>query len=543
MKKNIIVEKRYINFPVSNNSPLVHVVIRNSENRNIIRYFDVNLGNEKYDFIAYYDMKEFIGQEIEIEIENIEFTEKLFKFLVQSESPMGLNEVYQEKYRPKFHFSSKRGWLNDPNGLVYYAGKYHLFYQHNPFGISWGNMHWGHAVSANLIHWQEKGDVLCPDKMGMMYSGSGVVDWNNTSGLQKNEHPPILLFYTAAGRFAPIPCESTQCMAYSVNGGETFTKYGNNPVVGSLAHQARDPKVVWHNKSQKWVMALYCGDQEKTFRLLTSENLFDWKSIQEFAIPGGRECPEFFPLALDGCEDNIKWVFMEANGKYMIGTFNGEQFKIEAGPFDSFGCYGEGCCYAGQMWNNAPNNRKIMICWQKGNCPSTEFNQSMTIPVELSLRSFVNGMRLCVEPVEELEKLRKQSWEFTDIEIKSLYHTADEFLKIPKGNCWDIELELNENCEIIINVCGEDIALDAKSREVRMSAAKLPFPADSKKLKVRIIVDCTSIEIFGGDGRIWYAKRKLISDATPLIFPYQNCGSGSLKRVKIHKINSIWESK
>ena len=540
MKNIITIEKKYINVPIDNEAPAVHVTIKNPENQDILRYFDVNFSGSRKDLTVFYDMEEFIGQDIEIEMIDDELAEKFLAQLKQSNKPMGLEEVYQEKHRSQFHFSSKRGWLNDPNGLVYYAGKYHMFYQHNPFGRDWGNIHWGHAISKDLIHWQEKDDVLYPDETGMMFSGGGVVDWNNTSGLQKNEHPPILLFYTAAGDQAPVPCEYTVGMAYSVDGGESFEKYANNPVVGCLAREARDPKVVWHKESQKWVMALYRGDQEKTFNLLTSKNLLDWRITQEIAIPDGRECPEFFPMPLNGCGDNIKWILMEANGKYLIGNFDGKKFEPESGPFNSFGRYGAGGCYAGQVWSNAPNERKIMICWQTGECQPVEFSHNMTIPVELSLKSFSDGIRLCAEPIKELEQIRSASWEFADLQIESAGKTPEEFLQIPKGNTWDIEFELGEDCDLIVNVCGEDIALDAKSREIRIAAAKFPFPADIEILKVKVLVDRASIEVFGGDGRIWYAKRKLTTLSHPVIFPYQTSGSGSLKKVAVHKLESIW---
>ena len=541
MKNIITIEKKYINIPIDNDAPAVHVTIKNPEDQDILRYFDVNFSGGRKDLTVFYDMEEFIGKDIEIEITDDELAEKFLAQVKQSSKPMGLEEVYREKHRSQFHFSSKRGWLNDPNGLVYYAGKYHMFYQHNPFGRDWGNIHWGHAISEDLIHWHEKDDVLFPDETGMMFSGGGVVDWNNTCGLQQGEHPPILLFYTAAGDQAPVPCEYTVGMAYSVDGGDTFKKYENNPVVGCVAHEARDPKVIWHKESQKWVMALYRGDQEKTFNLLTSKNLLDWWITQEIAIPDGRECPEFFPMPLDGCENNTKWILMEANGKYLIGTFDGEKFEPEVGPFNSFGRYGAGCCYAGQIWSNAPDERKIMICWQTGECHPVEFSHNMTIPVELSLKSFSDGIRLCAEPIKELEQIRGASWEFTDVQIETEEKIPEEFIQIPKGNTWDIEFELGEDCCLIVNVCGEDIALDAKSREIRIAAAKFSFPNDIENLKVRVLVDSASIEVFGGDGRIWYAKRKLTTRSYPIIFPYQACGSGFLKKVTVHKLESIWK--
>ncbi len=539
-KKTITITQKYFNIPVNNQAPETKVIIRDLKNQNTIRYFSISLGNDEYDFIAYYDLSEFIDHEVEIETENIDDTTKLLTFLKQSDSPLGLKELYRENHRPQFHFSARRGWLNDPNGLFYYAGKYHMFFQHNPFAIRWGNMHWGHAVSEDLIHWRELGDVLCPDELGTMHSGSGVVDWNNTSGLQRNEHPPIMLFYTAAGRFSPDPKEYTQCMAYSTDGGETFVKYANNPVVGYTAVQARDPKVIWHEESQKWIMVLYNGDQAKTFLFLTSANLLDWQISHEIAFPGGRECPELFPMPLDGCEDNIKWIFMEANSRYLIGQFNGEKFEVEAGPYDSLGRYGEACAYAGQMWSNAPCHRKTIIHWQQGDCCSTEFNQTMTIPVDLSLKSFFDGVRLCAEPVKELKKLRGENWEFTNVEITSQAGTPEEFLDIPADDCWDIEFELDEKSNIFVNICGEDVALDAESRNIRISAATFAFPVDMKELKVRIIIDRSSIELFGAEGRIWYAKRRLTACTQPVLFPHQTCGNGLLKKVKIYRINSIW---
>jgi sucrose-6-phosphate hydrolase SacC (GH32 family) len=544
MNKSIIVEKRYINIPVKNGSEQTHGIVRDKSAGKILRYFDVAIGDGDCDFIAYHDMKEFIGRELYIEIEDKDKADLLVRVLKQSDTPMGLENVYQEKHRPQFHFSSKRGWLNDPNGLFFYEGKYHMFYQHNPFGINWGNMHWGHAVSDDLVHWQEKGDVLCPDELGMMFSGGAVVDLNNTSGLQQGEHSPIFLFYTAAGSLAPEPCEATQCAAYSLDGGETFTKYVNNPVVGFTAKDARDPSVIWHEKSSQWIMTLYLGDEKRTFKFFKSKNLLNWEPAaqDEFKIPGGRECPEFFPVPVNGDVDNLKWICMEANGKYLIGEFDGERFEPEAGPFECFTRRGYGCNYACQSWSNVNDGRRILIGWQMGwqigTCASSTFTQSMTVPVEFTLKSFYDGLRLSVEPVEELKKLRGKCWEFAN--VSSDLGTPEELLGIPKGNAWDIELEMGDSCDMHLNICGTDIAFDAEAREVRIGGAKMLFPNQIQDLKVRILVDRASIEIFGGEGRIWHSKWVLTEAEHPVLFPHCAWGSGSLKSLKIYKMNSIW---
>jgi fructan beta-fructosidase len=204
--------------------------------------------------------------------------------------------LYQESLRPQFHFSSQRGWLNDPNGLVYYRGEYHLFYQHNPYGWTARNMQWGHAVSRDLVHWEELDTAIQPDARGWIWSGSAVIDWDNTSGLGKDGQPPMVLFYTAAGN--PF----TQCLVYSLD-GRTFTKYEGNPIVPQITPGNRDPKVIWYEPTKSWVMTLYVsepvptslnGGQRNAIYFLTSHNLKDWAISS--TIEGFFECPDLFEL-------------------------------------------------------------------------------------------------------------------------------------------------------------------------------------------------------------------------------------------------------
>ena len=236
------------------------------------------------------------------------------------------DKLYGETYRPQFHFTARDGWLNDPNGLVYFAGEYHLFFQHNPKASTWGSMTWGHAVSTDLVHWQQMPNAIEPDALGTIFSGSAVVDWENTAGFKVWSEPALVAMYTAAGGSSP---ESegqpfTQCLAYSNDRGRTWVKYAGNPVLPHIVGENRDPKVIWYAPEQVWVMALFLDGHN--FALFTSPDLKEWERIQTLAIPGSSECPDFFPLPLDGEASKLKWVFTAANGKYLVGDFDGHKF-------------------------------------------------------------------------------------------------------------------------------------------------------------------------------------------------------------------------
>ena len=229
--------------------------------------------------------------------------------------------------RGQLHFSPKRGWNNDPNGLVYFRGEYHLFFQHNPYGWGWGNMHWGHAVSNDLVHWEELGDALWPDAMGAVFSGSAVVDRDNTSGFGKAGNPPLVLIFTAAGD------PTTQCLAYSLD-GRNFIRYDQNPVVRQIMPGNRDPKVIWHAPTKKWVMVLYVASGKgHSIQFLTSPNLKDWQpaSVTQAGGKGNYlfECPDLFELPVEGGSTLRKWVLMAANTEYAVGTFDGVAFTAE----------------------------------------------------------------------------------------------------------------------------------------------------------------------------------------------------------------------
>ncbi len=298
---------------------------------------------------------------------------------------------YDEVYRPQFHFSAKTNWLNDPNGLVFYKGTYHMFFQHNPTGINWGNMTWGHATSPDLIHWKQQDNAIEPDALGTIFSGSAVVDWNNTSGFQKGKDKPLVAIYACAGDTSPESKGQpyTQCIAYSPDAGKTWSKYALNPVLKQLAPGNRDPKVIWYAPKSEWIMALFFENSD--YGLFSSPDLKHWKQIQRFTFPGVGECPDFFQIHVEGDTDESKWVFVSASGDYLVGSFDGEKFvpeqkglRMDGGP--NF--------YAVQTYSDIPkrDGRRIQIAWMNGGSyPNMPFNQQMSFPCRLTLRKTPEG--------------------------------------------------------------------------------------------------------------------------------------------------------
>ncbi len=282
--------------------------------------------------------------------------------------------LYQEAYRPQFHFTAQEGWLNDPNGLVYLDGEYHLFFQFEPqLDGADPRKIWGHAVSTDLIHWRQLDHALLPDALGPIWSGSAVVDAENTSAFGRPGHPLLVALYTAAGGESPESQSHafTQCLAYSLDRGRTWTKYAHNPVLPHIIGGNRDPKVVWYAPTRRWIMALYLDGNE--FGLFASPDLKTWSQIQTLTLPGSSECPDFFEMPLEGSHER-RWVFTAANGHYQVGTFDGKLFTPET-PLLA-GDAGANS-YAAQTFSDIParDSRRIQIAWMAGAaipvCPST----------------------------------------------------------------------------------------------------------------------------------------------------------------------------
>jgi hypothetical protein len=357
VERSISVTARYLHLPIRNGAPK-RVVTLMVDGKSVVRN-DIELADGSADWWAPMDVSAWRGKSITLRVDALPADSVALSAIEQGDGIQDEGSIYREPLRGQFHFSPKRGWNNDPNGMVFYNGEYHLFFQHNPYGWDWGNMHWGHAVSRDLVHWDELGDKLLPDDMGPMFSGSAVVDWKNTSGFGKDGRPPLVLIYTAAGN------PTVQCIAYSTD-GRKFTKFAGNPVLKEITGGNRDPKVMWHEASRKWVMVLYVEWQKKhTIHFFNSPDLRNWSLTQivEGDAPGKPylfECPDFFELPVDGDPTRRKWVLLAANSAYAVGTFDGARFVPEQSNLA--GQQGKGF-YAPQTFSDIPGaeGRRIQM--------------------------------------------------------------------------------------------------------------------------------------------------------------------------------------
>ncbi|MBX2922078.1 MAG: GH32 C-terminal domain-containing protein [Chitinophagaceae bacterium] len=472
----------------------------------------------------------------------------------------GLPEYYNEKYRPQFHFTAKKNWLNDPNGLVYYDGTYHLFFQYMPPHRHGAYKDWGHATSKDLVHWTQNEKHITPHKVwGGCWSGSAVVDVNNVSGFQSGKEKPVIAFITNGGSpndgFGP---KCTQCIAYSTDGGNTFTYYDQNPVIKNINGANRDPKVVWDEDSKKWIMSLYM-DRGYEFGLFSSSNLRDWEQLSTVSLDRIAECPGFEPFPLDGNKNNKKWVFSGANGNYVIGTFNGKEFKPETGTI--VGDYGNNL-YAPQIWNNTPDDRKIQIAWLSTNrYPDMPFEQQMNFPTELELRTTHEGIRLLRMPVREIKKLYDSGIKWQ----RSVTPQGDNPLRELKDDLYDIDMEidLKKSTSFDFSIRGATIQYDAAKKILRCGGAaeQSGFPPDNwkayirkkpnqlnnmgeaplvpvnGKIKLRVLVDRTTLEIYANDGLVVMTSC-FMPDETKF---YALTADGEIDvNATIHSLKSAW---
>lgn len=529
----MVASGKYLWFPVANGAPLRLVTVAASQGT--VFQFEIELAPAEPDFWVFLDVERFRGAHLRITADD-PLAAKALQSVVHSDEWLGADELYREALRPQFHFSSRRGWLNDPNGLVYYDGEYHLFYQHNPYGWKWGNMHWGHAVSRDLVHWTELGEALYPSDFGTMWSGSGVVDWENTSGFGTGAEPPLVLIYTAAGgtsaRSEGRPF--TQCLAYSNDRGRTWNHYAHNPVVGEMQKGTRDPKVIWHAPTRQWVMALYVD--ESRYALLTSPDLKQWTQTDTLVLPGCDECPDLFELPIDGDPSQTKWVFWAASGRYLVGEFDGTSFHPET---ELLRAVHGGNSYAAQTWSDVPSDdgRRIQISWMRFDLPGMPFNCFMTFPNELTLRTTPEGPRLHTQPASELARLCTASHLWADerlTEGQPLVHATANLCAV------DLRLHVGEATSVDLRVPGAQIAFDVQSGILSCGKYKTEVPLNDGVLGMRVLVDRSSVEVYAGDGLIYLPMGVLKEPATRGVTLEIRGGEAAIKRFEIAELKSAW---
>ena len=337
---------------------------------------------------------------------------------------------YHEPQRPQFHFSPPQMWMNDPNGMVYYKGEYHLFYQHYPEDKVWGPMHWGHAVSKDLVYWRNLPIALYPDSLGLIFSGSAVIDWKNTSGFGINGQPPMVAMFThhlMAGEKAGRSDFQYQSIAYSNDAGRSWTKYKGNPVIPNPGiRDFRDTKVIWHEGSKQWIVVLAAQNQ---VRFYGSPDLKNWTFLSNFGAEHGNhggvwECPDFFPLKVSG-SNQTKWVLLQSinpggpNGgsatQYFVGEFDGKSFRNDNAPDKVLWIDWGRDNYAGVTWSDAPAGRRLFMGWMSNwdyaqNVPTHPWRSATTVARELSLRQTSEGLRVFSQAIPEQKKLRAKGF-------------------------------------------------------------------------------------------------------------------------------------
>lgn len=519
-------EKKYLLLPVEDSAPEgeIDFVYQNSSLTGYTQ--KVRLSRGKTDYYVPVDMSQFDKDSIIMIVRGVPSNSICWSDIEESDD-MSL-EV--EKYRPSYHHTPAYGWMNDPNGMFYKDGVYHLYFQYNPYGSMWGNMHWGHSTSTDLVNWKNEGVAIAPDAIGTIFSGSCVVDHNNTSGFGEGA---VVAFYTSAKQTPWGDCQ-TQSMAYSLDNGKTFIKYENNPILTSSEKDFRDPKVFWYAPKEHWVMMLAVGQHMEIY---SSKNLKDWTKESEFGEGHGChggvwECPDLVELPVEGTKEK-KWVlicninpggpFGGSATQYFVGDFDGSTFTNDYPEETKWMDYGKDH-YATVTWNNAPDGRCIAIGWMSNwqyanNVPTLQYRSANTIARDLSLFKQDGSIFLKSEPCKEMLEARKDGRQIKTVNVAkaetiSLSTQSDNGayeveLSINPGKSKEVSFTLSngkgEKVLMTYDTVKKTLAMDrSKSGEVSFSK---DFPAvtempvsKSKELKLRLFVDKSSVEAFVNNG-------------------------------------------
>lgn len=455
--------------------------------------------------------------------------------------------IYREPLRPQCHFSPAHGFMNDPNGLLYHNGVYHYFSQLNPFGYTPCNTHWLHAVSRDLCHWQELPYAILPGPEGRIYSGCGVMDEKNVSGLGEKGQGPMLLFYTAAGsksRWSRGKAFEI-ALAYSTDEGKTFRKYEGNPVVANIAFANRDPKVAWVPECGLWVMAIFLDSDR--YQLLTSQNLLDWAPSQILAIPGSAECPDLFRIRLEGTEQ-WKWVFWGCTDNYLVGHMEEGLFVPEGDyiPGPSHKIYTPDWVnarstggYAAQTYFGAPEGRIIQHSWLRPRTEDTPFLFCASIANELRLVPTREGPRLRVLPAKEIGHMYEHVYEVRN-------RGFEEFERLPKdifSECMDISFTVDIQGDRVLAFAlrGVLIAYEPATGHLLLPTGAFDIGKGLTHLEFRFVTDRLSIEIYVNDGAFNTAVCQPLQPFETALKPVL-AEPGFSFDLSVRRLSSIWAS-
>jgi len=545
--KEFAISAKYLVLPVQNGGRGGKLNL-SIDDKSVFEY-DIALASSPgaTDWYAFFSIERYKGKKARVEVSAA--TAAGFALVRQSDTVPGEDGFYKEKLRPQFHFTAKTGWLNDPNGLICYKGQYHMYYQHNPVSVSWDNMTWGHATSTDLVHWQEQPKVLFPNpRAGTCFSGAAFIDHWNQLGKKADDDDVLLAFY--------LRTKIGLCLAYSNDGGMTFTDYEENPVLTHPGARIDTPRPFWYEPTRRWIAPTYDhfeneqGTRLRCVGFYSSENLKDWtfESRVEQDKWGDElcGCVDFFQLPVDGDPQNKKWVMILIDGSYIVGTFDGHRFHTLRGkPAHTSdrvrSLVIQGNYYATMTWHNVPNDRRVQITWMRTSrgYPDMPFNQQMTIPSELTLHATDEGPRLRMNPIEELASLRTKTHAWRDLALKAGENPLSEL----EGNLFDLEVEFEPaaGSETVFDMRGTRVAYDADSRTLSCGGIRAKLEPIKGAIRLRILLDRASIEVYGNDGRVYMPF---------VVFPAEQnrslkaaCSKGGVKAnyLRVHELKSSWE--
>jgi fructan beta-fructosidase len=510
-RRELVVASRYLHLPVKNGAAKRRLSF--AVDGKTIREFEIELAEGPPDFWVFSDLDEFRGRTIVIAADALPPGSAGLAAIVGAETPPDPDGLYREPLRPLFHFTSRRGWLNDPNGLVYHDGEYHLYYQHNPYGREWGNMHWGHAVSPDLVRWKELPIALYPRQFGdWAFSGSAVMEGGS-----------LLAAFTSTGR--------GECLVRSLDRGRTWAELAGNPAV---KHAGRDPKLVWHEPTRRWIMAVYDeAEGRRAIAFHASPDLKTWTYLSR--IDGFFECPDLFALPVDADPGQMIWVLYAADGRYILGTFDGKEFHKESGKHQLW----HGNFYAAQTFSDTPDGRRVQIGWAQGTkFPDMPFNQQMTVPVGLTLRSTPEGVRLFAEPVNELATLRVRSYHPRDLTIEE----EDRTLEGMEGEGLAVRVEIETGrCKTSgVTVRGVPITYDSAKRQLSCGGVTAPLDPEEGRVRLKILVDRGSIEVFGNNGRVALSVAAIPAAGNRKVTLFARGGEAYFRSIVVDELGSSW---
>ena len=555
--------KKFLLLPVQENAPegKVNIIVNNEFQ--LEQNINIRLAREKVDYYVPLDLSAYQGKSVSVDVTGMPASSLCWKEIKLSDT---FDSSNRETYRPVYHHTPVYGWMNDPNGMFYKDGVYHLYFQYNPYGSMWANMTWGHSTSTDLTHWTYEGTAIVPDAWGAIFSGSCVVDKDNTAGFGKGA---VVAFYTSA-KSTPWGDVQSQSMAYSLDNGKTFIKYEHNPILTSTERDFRDPKVFWYAPGKHWVMMLAVGQE---MQIYSSGNLKEWKKESSFGAMQGAhggvwECPDLVEVAVEGSKEK-KWVlicnlnpggpFGGSAAQYFVGSFDGKKFVNESPTQTKWLDWGKDN-YATVTWSNAPAGRCIALGWMSNwqyanNVPTTQYRSANTLVRDLTLYRAGGELYLKSKPSPEIKKARAEEKKISTFEVKGNYEVAS-LLADNKG-AYEIEMTIeNKGTSKIdfslMNEKGEKVAMyyDVVRKQFVMdrSASGIvgfsrDFPAvtvapvrNTDQIHLRLFIDRSSVEAFGENGE--YVMTNLVFPAEPynrMVFSSDK-GSYIVKSMNVYRL-------